>query len=422
MSQSAILDRFLTLLNERKTVYGGAIVRLALTHEQGGDKLCFGRLDFSEGQKTSPSEIDLDYGNFRLTHTWLSLDEVVSLMKGLTQDNARLRIKQLDLPVKGNLSPPSLRYVASLQAFGAIRPHWPSTLYYFQVDGNLQGYPPQHPLVKFNLPSYPDGNQAVTEFCELSGGFGQGQIIVVLPDFRARLKQLRVQEGKLSVDVETWKESPSNLRVKFYVESDGKPSRSTDLAIENGRAEFVFNGALHFAMAHLVLTKTGDDIDNRLFAPYYSREGIVVEASELRVKELANAGEGLLVEFKEKLPPDEHHFLDSVIAFANTSGGAILIGVSDHGEIVGVEKNPEEIRETITNWISEKCDPRPSFTINQIEVDGKTVIVVDVASGPSKPYQDLDRGFLVRKGASNRQARRSEVEEMFRSHQVARYA
>jgi ATP-dependent DNA helicase RecG len=124
--------------------------------------------------------------------------------------------------------------------------------------------------------------------------------------------------------------------------------------------------------------------------------------------------------FKEKLPPDEHRFLDSVIVFANTNGGTIIVGVSDYGEIVGVEKNLEEIQETITNWISEKCDPRPSFTINQIEIDGKSVIVVDVTSGPSKPYQDLDRGFFVRKAASNRQARRSEVEEMFRIHQVAR--
>jgi hypothetical protein len=243
-----------------------------------------------------------------------------------------------------------------------------------------------------------------------------------MPDFRARLEQLRVRDDRLSVNVETWKESPTNLRVKFYVESDGKPSRSDDLPIENGRVEFIFGGAIHFAMAHLVLTKTGEDIDNRIFAQYHSREGIVIEASELRVKELANGGEGLLVEFKERLPPDEHHFLDSVVAFANTRGGTILVGVGNHGEIVGVERKPEEIQETITHWISEKCDPRPSFTTKQIDVNGKTVIVVDVESGQSKPYQDLDRGFFVRKSGSNRRARRSELEEMFRTQQVARFA
>lgn len=403
-------------------MYRGAVARIALLREQGGDKLCFGRMDFFEDPKKTLSEIDFDYGNFRLTGTSLSLDEAKFFVKGLLQDNARLRTKQLDLPVKGNLNPPSVRYVASHQSFGAIRPDWPSSLYYFQVDGSLQGYPPQQPLVRLKLPSYPDGNEAVTEFCELSGGFGQGQLIFVLPDFRARLNQLRIQEGKLSVDVETRKENPKNLRVKFYVQSSGKPARSSDLALEDGRAEFAFEGDLTSAMVHLILTSSGEDLDNRLFAPYYSRGGIVIETSELRVKELARAGEGLLVEFKEDLPLDEHRFLDSVVAFANTSGGTILIGVSDDCEIVGVKKNPQEIRETITNWISEKCDPRPSYTMNQLEVDGKTVILVDVANGPTKPYHNLDRGFIVRRGASNRQARRSEVEEMFRSHQVARYA
>lgn len=247
-------------------------------------------------------------------------------------------------------------------------------------------------------------------------------MIFILPDFRARINQLHVQDGKLSVDVEPRSEKPENLRVKFYVESGGKPTRSSDLAVEGGRAEFAYKGSLHSAMAHLILTTTGEDIDNRLFAPYYSREGIIVEASALRVKELAGAGEGLLVELKEDLPSEEHRFLDSVIAFANTNGGTILIGVSDNCEIVGIKKNTQEIRQTITNWISEKCDPRPLFTMNQVEVDAKTVIVVDVPMGSTKPYHHHDRGFIVRSGASNRQARRSEVEEMFRGHQVARYA
>ena len=40
--------------------------------------------------------------------------------------------------------------------------------------------------------------------------------------------------------------------------------------------------------------------------------------------------------------------LDSVIAFANTSGGTIPVGVNDNHELVGV-KDPEKIKKTITN-------------------------------------------------------------------------
>lgn len=392
---------------------------MAVVRDQEGEKLCFGRIEFCSDEEKNRDETVLDYGHFKLLRTFISVDEATSMARGLTQGNARLG--QIDLPVKGNLSPPPIRYVASQQPFGAICPLWASTLYYFQIDGGLAGYPPTQPLVRVNLPTYLSGNEAVTEFCELRGGFSQGQLIFVVPDLRARINRLRIQEGKLSVDVEPRIEKAENLRVKFYAQCEGKPTCSSDLTLESGRAEFMFKGTLTYAMAHLILTSTGEDIDNRVFAPYYSREDIVVEASELRVKELVTAGEGLRVEFKEDLPPDEHRFLDSMIAFANTSGGTILIGVSDDCEIKGIKQNPQQVLETITNWVSEKCDPRPSYTTNQLEVDGKTIIIVDVATGSTKPYHHLDRGFLVRRGASNRQARRSEVEEMFHGHQVARF-
>jgi len=422
MSQSEP-SRFLKLLQEKRGTYGGAVVRLALLRENILTKVCFGRLDFTDGQEKNLIDIELDYDNFKLSRTSLSVDEAKNLVEGLCQDQARLVVKNVDISLKGRLSPPSIKYVASLHTWGMICPEWPSTTYYFQVEGTFQTTAPQHPLVKLNQPSYPDGNRAISEFCDLAPNMGyvQGQVIFVLPDFRARFGQLKVLDRKLLIDVHPKTENSENLRVKFYVESGGRTSRSQDLVIKNGRVEFPFDGELSVAMAHLLLTTTGEEIDNRIFVPYQTREGIEVESSELRIKELARAGEGLLVEYKSKLPPDLHRFLDSVVAFANTSGGAILVGVSDNCEIIGVDE-PGKVKKTITNWISDKCDPRPPFNLMQLEVDGKIVIVVDVPIGPLRPYQDVDLGFFMRTGASNRQAKRSEVEQLFRHQQVARYA
>lgn len=48
------------------------------------------------------------------------------------------------------------------------------------------------------------------------------------------------------------------------------------------------------------------------------------------IQDMINAGEGYHIEFKESL---EKSFIEEVCAFANSSGGKIILGVSDKGII-----------------------------------------------------------------------------------------
>ena len=51
------------------------------------------------------------------------------------------------------------------------------------------------------------------------------------------------------------------------------------------------------------------------------------------------AGESKTIEFKEELPADSKKYMKTVVAFSNTAGGKIIIGISDKTEeIVGVPK------------------------------------------------------------------------------------
>jgi len=412
-------------LERRKNTYVCAVARVALSSRGETYKVVFGRVDFLGKKDKIPNELDLDYGNFRLVRFPLDLKQASTLAQELVE-NGRWRIRNADVPIIGSFNSIGLRYVASQQSYALIRPMWPSVLYYFQLEREAVGDVTQQPLVRLNLPFYPSGREAVGEFCdvEINGGFPQSQILFVLPDFRARIRTMKISEGNLLVDVEAPEELEENLRAKFYIESDDRSSRSEDLTLSNGSAQFTFEGDLKLAIIYLLSATTGDDIDNRVFSPWYDRRraGIVIEASELRVRELIRAGEGPRIEFKEELPSDEHRLLDSIVAFANTNGGTILLGVKDDGEIVGIQKNLEDVKQTITNWISDKCDPPPQIELHQVQVNEKIVLVVDVAEGPNKPYQDIDRGFLVRRGASNRQGRRSEIGQMFSGQYVARYA
>lgn len=60
-----------------------------------------------------------------------------------------------------------------------------------------------------------------------------------------------------------------------------------------------------------------------------------------------------------KCPKKSEKYIKSVIAFANTAGGKIVIGVDDEThEIVGVDKNEVfKIMDGITNTISDMCYP-----------------------------------------------------------------
>ena len=100
------------------------------------------------------------------------------------------------------------------------------------------------------------------------------------------------------------------------------------------------------------------------------------------------AGESTNIEFKVEVPKISEKYIKSVIAFANTAGGKIIIGVDDEThEIVGVDKDEVfKIMDNITNTISDMCYPQIFPNIGVDTLDGKSVIVVEIYPGASRPY------------------------------------
>ena len=64
-------------------------------------------------------------------------------------------------------------------------------------------------------------------------------------------------------------------------------------------------------------------------------------------------GEHNHVEFETMIPDAYDKFLKDVIAFANTSGGKIIIGIDDKsGEVLGLnDQNPFRLSDSISNMI-----------------------------------------------------------------------
>ena len=125
------------------------------------------------------------------------------------------------------------------------------------------------------------------------------------------------------------------------------------------------------------------------------------------IKSIIASGEGYNAEFKISIPSKIKEITQEVCAFANASGGVVLIGVDDANNIKGITIDNAK-RSAIQNSINEispvlKCD------FNIVEVDGKYIAVIEVPSGQNKPYV-LSGAIYVRQGPNSQKL--TTVEEM----------
>ena len=122
------------------------------------------------------------------------------------------------------------------------------------------------------------------------------------------------------------------------------------------------------------------------------------------------AGESVNIEFKREVPKKSEKYIKTVIAFANTAGGKIVIGVDDEThEIIGVDKNEVfRIMDDITNTISDMCYPQIFPNIEVDTIDEKSVIVVEIYPGASRPYYikslGKETGTYIRVSGTSRPA------------------
>lgn len=121
-------------------------------------------------------------------------------------------------------------------------------------------------------------------------------------------------------------------------------------------------------------------------------------------------GESAYIEFKVEIPKKSEKYIKSVIAFANTAGGKIVIGVDDEShKIVGVDKDEVfKMMDNITNTISDMCCPQIFPNIGVDTIEGKCVIVIEIYPGANRPYYmkslGKEAGTFIRVSGTSRPA------------------
>ena len=101
------------------------------------------------------------------------------------------------------------------------------------------------------------------------------------------------------------------------------------------------------------------------------------------IKDLINKEESENLEFKSSLS-ELKKIIQTISAFANKSGGEIIIGISDNKKILGNQIGRATM-EDLANRIKENTDPKQFPEIKIEKIDNKKIIIIKIEESESKP-------------------------------------
>lgn len=104
-----------------------------------------------------------------------------------------------------------------------------------------------------------------------------------------------------------------------------------------------------------------------------------------------------------------------LVAFSNSKGGTIFIGVRDDGSVQGLSNDAvSRLNQLISNSASQGVEPAVNPTTENVLHPSGTVMVVTVCEGLNKPYMDNNGVIWVKSGADKRRATsREELQRLF---------
>lgn len=144
---------------------------------------------------------------------------------------------------------------------------------------------------------------------------------------------------------------------------------------------------------------------------HIDRQGKIGEQREMkdpkRINIIILEGEGLTVEFKEKYTS---RIDEDIVAFANTKGGILLLGVRDDGTVSG-ENLTNDLKSKI-NSLARNCKPDLAVNLSRV---GK-VVVVEIPEGSERPYS-CSSGFFRRLNATTQKMNHEEIRVMFNENE-----
>ena len=139
----------------------------------------------------------------------------------------------------------------------------------------------------------------------------------------------------------------------------------------------------------------------------------------MNLDKILTAPEGKTLEFKRDTSALKQ-IMRTIVAFANTAGGILIIGIEDKGDVVGVE-DPLMVEEQLSNAIADSIAPLIMPNIDIISLSGKSLVCIRVAHWPGPFYiksEGAEEGVYIRLGSTSRRAGPEFIAEIQRQYQT----
>ncbi|MGO9088198.1 MAG: helix-turn-helix domain-containing protein [Candidatus Sulfotelmatobacter sp.] len=394
--------------------YAGARFRAAFLKEDS--RFLTGSVVFCPEE--APSRPTADYGPLILSEQWQGdWGEALGLLSRVLSGQAGIGGQQ----IKPGFDQSDLDHRPSIFGIGTGGwSGWEMRSYYNPGPNAIQ--PLLHnSILGFGLRPYRGGDQAINDWVfdvhtDNTGGNvpNLNSLVTFLPDTRGRVVSALWTPGKLNLSLEI--NIPSE-QVELQILQLGSARLPQISRATSGTTEFEIPDDCRELLIYLVY-KEGDCIMSVHLRSVYESFGHVPE--ELIAKSRAASdlgkGEGDQIEFKPFISPNdakETEIIDTVVAFANTSGGRIYVGVNDRdaspqgtGELWKVFKGSgndalkaqaDRLRSLIANRIA----PTPRFLIEEIRVFEAPMVAITVEPGNQTYYECGSNEVWVRRGSSN---------------------
>ena len=406
------LNRISQVLSEREDHYDGGIQTTVLSKEPTGWKNLLSTLHFPRKGQAQPSPAHFEYGDSAIIRRQVPTGDVGTILKKLLHEGV-LDAGKTDRQVE---SPVTFVKGAKDATPRSEWSKWPADVFTLEPIGQPFGSSPSHKsFVALDAPYYPSLKYVLLTLFGFTGpnwlGYFRGQVVIVLPDFRARISKLTVGLGFMKVDMEFSFLNPPECVAKVYAENFSGPLAQETIQVRDQTLQIDLNDKPTFASVVLILKATGEALDEKTFeeGARWQEPEVHVETSEQEIEQMLLVGEGDTIEFREKLNSEKPvRLAKTAVAFANTRGGVIVFGIDDDNHVVGCEI--KGLADAVTNILRAHCDPSPMLTPEVVVYKEKKLLFIRVSESQGPAYTVKELGPFIRANATNRAPTSREVE------------